>query len=110
MKRILYILSFFIFYFKDVILSTFRIGIDVMTPGLKINPCIKRIDTKKYSHYLTLFFANLISFTPGTLTIKYQSKGNFLLVHFLYRDEVENFYENFIQRFDKAFHHKRDKI
>jgi len=88
--RIFHFLSFFFFYIKEVILSNIAISIYILTPGFKMNPAVVEVPLKARKEIEVIFLANLISMTPGSLTLDYNPVKGSLKVHVMnYSDPVD---------------------
>ncbi len=69
-------------YLFDFTRANLELARQLVTPGLRIDPQVIEIDTKVESPAEILALANLITFTPGTLTLDIQP-GKKLRVHVL---------------------------
>ncbi len=97
MKRILAFLELSLFYGKEIILSNFRIAHDVLTPTLHMNPKMVEIELEPDLTDIQLTaLANLITMTPGTLSIDITQDRKKLLIHAMYVDDAETL-ENVIK-------------
>lgn len=74
-------LQFFVYFFKEMIRSNFKLAATVLNPSLPINPGIVKVRTKLKSPMARLLLANSITLTPGTLTIELE--GEWLYVHWV---------------------------
>lgn len=96
-------ISFAIFYLLDVIRSNFFIVWDVLTVDDKSNPSIIAIGLpEEMTDNQVLLVSNLMTMTPGTLTLELTEDRKFLLVHVLYTNDVEEtrqyLIKNYVQR------------
>jgi multisubunit Na+/H+ antiporter MnhE subunit len=64
---------------------------------MRTNPGYVWIPIRLGTKFGLLLFSNLLSMTPGTLSIDYSEKKNALLVHYLY-DNKENTVINEIEK------------
>ncbi|MBN2349994.1 MAG: Na+/H+ antiporter subunit E [Bacteroidales bacterium] len=78
------LLTFLLYYLFKVIQSNIYIAYDILTPKMHTNPGYVWVPIRINSKFGLLFLSNLISMTPGTLSIDYSEKKNALLVHYLY--------------------------
>lgn len=62
--------GYYIYFFKELFKSNFRLAVIVLSPSLPIKPGIVKVRTKLKSRMGRLMLANSISLTPGTLTIE----------------------------------------
>lgn len=92
MKIIRKIFSLFLFigyYLWKIITSNLIVAYDILTPGMRTNPGVIEVEVSISSDFGILLFSNLISMTPGTLSMDLDRKRNTLLVHLLYLDRRE---------------------
>jgi multicomponent Na+:H+ antiporter subunit E len=64
-------IGFVLFYLKELVMANVNMAVDVLRPQIKSRPAILRIplDAKTNSDTEITLLANLISLTPGTLTL-----------------------------------------
>jgi multicomponent Na+:H+ antiporter subunit E len=74
-------------YAIDFVQANLTIARQVLSPRLEIEPEIIEIDTKVKSPLEVLALSNLITFTPGTLTLEIDPEKEKLVVHVL--DDAE---------------------
>jgi multicomponent Na+:H+ antiporter subunit E len=80
-------LAFVAFYVWELVLSSVRVAYDVLTPRLRAEPGIIALplDARTDAEITTL--ANLISLTPGTLSLVVSPDRRTLYVHAMYLDD-----------------------
>lgn len=77
-------LLFFPFYYVyEIAAGALRIARDIVTPHPKLNPVFLRVPLDITSPRQRLLLANLISMTPGTVSVD-ETRDDILLVHSLY--------------------------
>jgi len=100
------ILLFPFLYLRDVVLGALRVSRDVLAPRPDLHPVILRVPVSLTSPTKRFLLANLISMTPGTVTVSEEDEGAILVVHSLYgakdpegaiRDIQEN-YQKFLSQ------------
>lgn len=91
---------FLLFYIKEVILSNLKVAWDVVTPGYLSNPgfIALELDAKKEGELLVL--ANLISMTPGTLSLDISTDHKVIYIHAMYMDDPESLKRMLKQNFE----------
>jgi len=91
LNRIYYLVTFLLYYIKEVLVSNFYIAIDILKPTLRMTPEIVevKVDTRNENEILAL--SNLISMTPGTLVVEYSEETGIMKVHTMYYDDPEDF-------------------
>lgn len=79
--------EFFFFYIKEVILSNLRIAWDVLTPAMHARPAFLEMPLEPMSDLQITLLANLITMTPGTLSIDVSPDRSRLMIHCMYVDD-----------------------
>ena len=80
---------FILYYLYKLVLANLYIAYDILTPKMLINPGFLTIRLNLKSDFGLLLFTNLVSMTPGTLSMDIDEKREKLLVHLLYADKSE---------------------
>lgn len=83
-RKIYYILDFLIYYFIQLIKSNLFIAYDILTPTNYINPGFIEVPLNIKSDLGLLLFNNLLSMTPGSLSIDISNDKKYMTVHLLY--------------------------
>jgi multicomponent Na+:H+ antiporter subunit E len=83
------VLRFALFYLKEILLSNLRIARDTLRGHPQIKPGIVAVNVEPLSTRATVVVANLITMTPGTLSLDISEDGRFLYVHCLYLQDPE---------------------
>jgi multicomponent Na+:H+ antiporter subunit E len=78
------ILFFPFLYFRDILVGSLRIARDVFAPRPDLRPVILRVPVTLTSPVKRFILANLISMTPGTVSVAEEKDGRVLVVHSLY--------------------------
>ena len=79
------------FFLVELLLSTLRVFWDVVTPGHISRPGIVGIPLSAKTDMEILLVANLISLTPGTLSIDLSEDRRTLYVHVMFLDDPDRF-------------------
>ena len=86
-KKFYYILSFIGFYLYKLVEANIKIALDIITPKLRVEPDFITIPLHLKSKFGLLMFSNLVSMTPGTLSVDILNEKKMLLVHVLYKQD-----------------------
>jgi multicomponent Na+:H+ antiporter subunit E len=78
------LLIFPFFYLRAIVSGALWISWDVLTPASKMKPVLLRVPLDIRSPRQRLLLANLVSMTPGTLSVDEEDDGRTLVVHSLY--------------------------
>lgn len=76
-------------YLIELVRSSVRVAADVLTPASRARPGIVRMPLEARTDLEIAVVANLISLTPGTLTIDVTPDRSALLVHVMFVDGDE---------------------
>ncbi|WP_439185216.1 Na+/H+ antiporter subunit E [Carboxylicivirga taeanensis] len=82
-------------YLYKLIQSNLYIAYDLLTPHLKTHPGIIRVPLILKSDTALLLFSNLVSMTPGSLSIDITHDRKLMLVHILYLDNEQTILNEF---------------
>ncbi len=80
-----------LFFIIELIRSNLRVFWDVITPGHISHPGIVGVPLTARTDVEILLVANLISLTPGTLSIDLSEDRQTLFVHVMFLDDPEKF-------------------
>lgn len=106
-KKLPRILGLIIFYFRQLLSASFMVAYDVLTPKAHIKPGIVAFPLRAKTDLEITLLANLITLTPGSLSIDVSKDRKILYVHDIYiknndldkkKDEIRNGFENRILR------------
>lgn len=78
-----------VFFMKALIVSNLRVLWDVLTPGQINRPGIIRVPLDARTDLEIMMVANLISLTPGTLSIDLSADRQSLYVHVMFLEDIE---------------------
>jgi multicomponent Na+:H+ antiporter subunit E len=79
-------LSLFIFFLKELVVSSIRVALDVIKPSFKMQSGMVRIPLDAQTDLEKTLLANMISLTPGTLSVDLSQDEKFLYIHAMYVD------------------------
>ncbi len=77
------------YYLRKLISSNFYIAYDIITPTPRMNPQFVEVPLYITRDVEILLFFNLVSMTPGTLSINVDNKRQALLVHSMYTKDID---------------------
>ncbi len=92
-RKILYTFDFVFFYLVKLVEANFYIAWDILTPGLRSTPGLVEFPLNFESELGLLLFSNLVSMTPGTLSVDIYPDKSHSLIHILYLKEEEKVME-----------------
>ena len=88
-NKIYQTINFFFYYLLKLVQANFYIAYDLVTPKLKVNPAILKVPITIKSEFGILLFSNLLSMTPGSLSLDISPDKKTIFVHVLYDHDRE---------------------
>ena len=83
------VLILIVFFIKELTVSSFRVLWEVITPSQTSRPGIVGVPLDARTDLEIMLVANLVSLTPGTLSIDVSADKETLYVHVMFLDTVE---------------------
>jgi multicomponent Na+:H+ antiporter subunit E len=84
-------IGFLLFFVKELVISNLRVAHDVLTPRHRSRPGVVAVPLDVDSDVEITFLANLITLTPGTLSLDVSEDRRTLYVHGMFVDDPEAF-------------------
>lgn len=100
-KKVILVLRFFLFFLWELLVANLRVAWEVLTPGHRMTPAIVGIPLDVKSDIEILILANVITLTPGTLSLDVSVDKTVLYVHGMYVKDVEAFRADIKQGFER---------
>ena len=85
--RLAGVVGLFLYFLYDLVQSSLKVAWDVLTPTLHARPAFVEMPLDAESDAEIVLTANLISLTPGTLSIDVSPDRRTLLVHAMFADD-----------------------
>lgn len=76
-----------VFFLKELFLSSIRVAFDILKPSFKMKSGIVAIPLDVKTDFEITFLANMISLTPGTLSLDVSEDKKTLYIHSMYIDK-----------------------
>lgn len=89
--RIFRFLWFVVYYLTELVLSSLYVAYDIITPKKLTRPGIVAIPVSLKNDTALILYANLISMTPGSLTMDISKDKKTIYVHAMYLYNKEKF-------------------
>lgn len=101
MKRIFYLLELLLFFTKEVLISNLKVARDVLHPSPKLSPSFVSINLGQLNDRQRFFLANMITMTPGTLSLEFSEDKHTILLHTLYGDSLEELQADITNKYER---------
>ncbi|MDR5904629.1 Na+/H+ antiporter subunit E [Franzmannia qiaohouensis] len=87
--RVPRIIMFIGFFIKELIMANMRVAFDILTPPWHMQPGVIAMPLKAETELEITMVANLISLTPGTLSLDVSDDKRVLYIHAMFLDNEE---------------------
>jgi multicomponent Na+:H+ antiporter subunit E len=88
-KKAEVLLRFALFFLWELILANFRVAMAVLSPKLHLTPAVVAIPLEAKSELAVTLLGNLITLTPGTLTLDVSSDCSVMYIHTMHAENME---------------------
>lgn len=95
------VISFIFFFLYELTKANLEVAYEVITPKLNMTPGIIKFPLDAETDLEITFLANLITLTPGTLSIDVSDDKKVLYVHAMYIKDREHFIAGIKNGFEK---------
>jgi multicomponent Na+:H+ antiporter subunit E len=95
------IISFFLYFLYELVKANIQVAYDVVTPTFYMTPGIVAVPLDVKTDLEITILANVISLTPGTLSLDVSDDRKVLYVHSMYIKDRENFIKSIKNGFEK---------
>jgi multicomponent Na+:H+ antiporter subunit E len=85
------VLGFFLYFLKELVIANLKVAFDIVTPKNYMKPGIIAVPLDVKSDIEITLFANLVTLTPGTLSLDVSEDRSTLYVHALYVEDAGQF-------------------
>lgn len=95
------VISFFFFFVYELIKANMQVAYEVITPKLNMTPGIVAVPLDVKTDFGITMLANLITLTPGTLSLDVSEDRDVLYVHSMYIKDKQEFIDGIKNGFEK---------
>lgn len=88
-RKLPMLLGFVVFFLRELVVSTLRVAWEVVTPDRKRRPGIIAVPLDAKTDAEITLLANLITLTPGTLSMDVSTCRRILYVHAMFVDDAD---------------------
>lgn len=100
-RKIPIAIMFVLYFIKELVLANLKVAYDIITPTDYMEPGIIAVPLDVETDLEITLLANLVTLTPGTLSLDVSSDRKTLYVHALYVKDAESFREEIKSGFEK---------
>ncbi|MCC5816533.1 MAG: Na+/H+ antiporter subunit E [Leptospira sp.] len=95
------LISFFFYFLYELVKANLEVAYDVITPKFYMKPGIISVPLDAKTDLEITLLANLITLTPGTLSLDVSEDRKFLFVHAMYITDRDEFIASIKNGFEK---------
>lgn len=95
------VIAFLFYFIYEVIVANLQVAYEVITPNLYVTPGIIKIPLDVETNLEISLLANLITLTPGTLSIDVSDDKKVLYVHSMYVKDKDEFIHEIKNGFER---------
>lgn len=95
------VFSFLLFFIYELIKANLQVALEVISPKLGMKPGIVAVPLDITTNFQITLLANLITLTPGTLSMDVSEDRKVLYVHSMYVEDKEEFIKSIKNGFEK---------
>jgi multicomponent Na+:H+ antiporter subunit E len=100
-KKLPQAVGFALFFFKELVISTVRVAWEVLTPATHRKPGIIAVPLDAETDFEITLLANVITLTPGTLSLEVSEDRSILYVHAMFVDDPAAFRRELKEGFER---------
>ncbi len=93
---------FAVYFLWELVVANAEVALEVVTPRHRMRPGVIRVPIRVRGDFVVTLFANLISLTPGTLTLEVADDKSALFIHGINVSTPEGF-RNRVLRLEDRF-------
>jgi len=100
-RKVRKVLGLLLFFVSELILANLRVAYEVLTPGYAMRPGVIAIPLDASTDVEVTLLANLITLTPGTLSLDVSADRRELYIHTMYADDPDRVREQVKRGFER---------
>lgn len=90
-KQISRLIGLAVYFLMDLLRANFRLAATILSPHMKLRPAVVSVPLELKTEAGISLLANLITLTPGTLSLDISNDRQILYVHTVWLDNPEKF-------------------
>ena len=89
-SRLPRLIRFIFFFFKELLMANMRVAFDIITPVWHMKPGVIALPLEARTEMEITMVANIISLTPGTLSLDVSDDRRVLFIHAMFLDDEQS--------------------
>ena len=100
-KKIPRILELALFFLFDLVRANFRMAGIILSPRMKLRPAVVAVPLILKSEAAIILLANMMTLTPGTLSLDISSDRRTIYIHTVYLGDEEQFRQQVVKGYER---------
>lgn len=94
------ILELVFFFLGDLVRANFRMAAIILSPRMKLRPAVVAVPLILRSETAIILLTNMITLTPGTLSLDISTDRRMIYIHTVYLDDPRQFSQQLIEGYE----------
>jgi multicomponent Na+:H+ antiporter subunit E len=86
-RKVWRVINLVLFFIRELVIANLRVAYEVLTPSFRMRPGVVAIPLDARTDVEITLLANMITLTPGTLSLDVSADRQVLYLHAMYLDE-----------------------
>lgn len=99
--KVLQLVRFVVFFLWELIKANLRVAFDIVTPRHRMRPAVVAVPVETRTDAAITLLGNLITLTPGSLSLDVSADRSVLYVHNMYCEDLDSTREDLRQGFGR---------
>lgn len=95
------VIRFVGFYLRELVLANARVAADIVTPAMRARPALVAVPLDAQTDLEITILANLLTMTPGSLSVDISQDRKVLYVHGMFVDDPDSFRREIKDKFER---------
>ncbi|NPV87695.1 MAG: Na+/H+ antiporter subunit E [Anaerolineae bacterium] len=95
------VVEFVLFFVKELLLANLRMAVTILSPKMQLRPGVVAVPLDLKTRAGIVFLANMITLTPGTLSLDISVDRKMLYVHTVWLEDAEKFRSAIKQEYER---------
>ena len=101
LERVAKAASLLLYFLWELVVSNIRVAIEVITPGYRMRPGVVGVRLDARTDFEIAMLANMITLTPGTMSVDVSEDRRILYIHGLYVEDRDGFERSIKEGFER---------
>lgn len=95
------LVEFVLFFIKELTLANLRMAVTILSPRMQLRPGVVAVPLDLKTRAGIVFLANMITLTPGTLSLDVSADRKMLYVHTVWLEDADKFRNDIKQEYER---------